>query len=233
MTRSYLVFYWPVPEEANLSTQTHSPLTWVIRLPQTTHTHTTSLFKLLFSSLDCGSHANFYNIWKIFLSAAKIRQFSTTRRFAFLSFSPFQTFSIQNCKPPIFRSKVASPGCCQLCGCAYMNSSFFSFLSRWSQHQTGPVDLLILNLIPDAKFVCLSQSEHCNVLLMLKATNQWSVSLYFLDQVFFGLILSFFGQRFASKLPKRETNLKLTSPAEKCFSMFEAVLEATWRISMS
>jgi hypothetical protein len=31
-----------VPEETNLTTQTNSPLTWVIRLPQTNHSHTAS-----------------------------------------------------------------------------------------------------------------------------------------------------------------------------------------------
>jgi hypothetical protein len=39
-----------VPEETNLTTQSHSPLTWVIRLPQTNHTHTTSLFLVEFLS---------------------------------------------------------------------------------------------------------------------------------------------------------------------------------------
>ena len=36
-----------MPEESNLAAQAHTPLTWVTRLPQTTHTHTSSLFLLL------------------------------------------------------------------------------------------------------------------------------------------------------------------------------------------
>jgi len=60
-------------------------LTWVIWLPQTTHTHTASYLNFSFNFSD----------WQIF----------NLKR---------QIFNLK-LQAPNFRSKVASPGCCLLC----------------------------------------------------------------------------------------------------------------------
>jgi len=129
-----------VPEEANLTTQTHSPLTWVIRLPQTKHTHSTSLFKFFFSFLFSAAEimqisttlANFDLFpffWTIFSNlAAEIMQISTTPGDFWFLIS-FLLFSL--------RTIFARPRCCWLCGCG--NNYDAALLDLLIRREWGPI----------------------------------------------------------------------------------------------
>ncbi len=117
----------------------------------------------------------------------------------------------------------------QLCCCA--RTTFLSATpntTRWSSLSTGPVDLQRMTRNSSAR------TNEQSVLFCWCFVDQSTISavIFRSSSLLFGLILTFFGQRFASILHKWRQNWSLPAQWLNFLWWFEVVLEATWRMLM-
>ena len=133
-----------MPEEANLTTHSYTPLTWVIRLPQTKHTHTASFF----SEFRIRPLISFLARWcprrnPVVPSAKRGGALCEARNCPWRTFQNFENSkfeiptknSILLAVSPFFRTKIASPCCCRLCGCAGNNAKGIKLLFPQSRQK--------------------------------------------------------------------------------------------------
>ncbi len=285
-----------MPEETNLTTQTHSPLTWVIRLPQTNHTHTASIFS--FQSFDCSLFLFLFPIFELKLRVPAVagcwfpsrfpwskicvqRGVCARRRRARGEGVHETTLDGEKHRTAIRRAKHGSKRarvcamqtairCAErgpkpsaamrgMCGARWWRGGDvfrseiqrtqpirLSFFSRRNgrqsamtmllllQHQTRPVDPVFgRNMTQNSSARANQHTVNCfcfgSYCWNLVHQSMISVTVL-LEQVFFGLIPAFFGQRFTSNLSKRRQIWSLPAQQKNRFWCFEAVLEATLRM---